>query len=151
VRHDYEISDLIGAGGMGQVYRARDLRLNRDVAVKVLPHDIRHDPDRLARFEREAQALAALNHPNIATVHGVDDAGGEPILIMELVDGPTLAERLREGPLPIEEARAMALQMVEVSPDGKRFLMRPLVQAEATATAIDVVLNFVEELRQRIR
>ncbi len=98
---------------MGQVYRARDLRLNRDVALKVLPESIRHDPDRLARFEREAQALAALNHPNIATVHGFEDSGGEPILIMELVEGTTLADQLREGPLRPEEARAMALQIVE--------------------------------------
>src|SRR5215207_1612612 len=109
----YDIGDLLGAGGMGQVYRARDLRLNRDVAVKVLPQDIRHEPDRLARFEREAQALAALNHPNIATVHGLEESDGGPVLIMELVDGPTLAERLREGPLPIDDARATALQMVE--------------------------------------
>ena len=109
----YEVSGLLGEGGMGEVYRARDLRLKRDVALKVLPEGIRHDPDRLARFEREAQALAALNHPNIATVHGFEDSDGEPILIMELVEGATLADQLRDGPLRPDEARTMALQIVD--------------------------------------
>ena len=90
----YHILDLIGEGGMGQVYRANDTRLNRDVALKFLPEQFGADPDRLARFQREAQTLASLNHPNIATIHGVVEAGGISGLVMELIHGPTLAERL---------------------------------------------------------
>src|SRR5262245_52620734 len=86
----YEILAPVGVGGMGEVYRARDTRLKRDVALKVLPESFAADPDRLMRFEREAQALAALNHPNIAQIHGVEDAGTTHALVMEFVDGPTL-------------------------------------------------------------
>src|SRR6516164_10358097 len=93
----YEILTLIGSGGMGEVYRATDTKLHRDVAIKVLPSDVAADPDRLARFEREAQVLASLNHPNIAHIHGVDDSAGVPALIMELVDGPTLADQIAKG------------------------------------------------------
>jgi serine/threonine protein kinase len=93
----YEILGLIGLGGMGEVYRARDSRLNRDVAIKVLPADVTADHDRLARFEREAQVLASLNHPNIAQIHGVEDSSGTPALVMELVEGPTLADRIAKG------------------------------------------------------
>src|SRR6188474_712347 len=96
----YEIAALIGAGGMGEVYRARDTRLNRDVALKVLPELFAADPDRLARFRREAQLLASLNHPNIAAIYGFE----ENTLAMELVDGPTLAERIAQGAIPIDEA-----------------------------------------------
>jgi Tol biopolymer transport system component len=105
----YEILSTIGAGGMGEVYRARDTRLNRDVAIKVLPDAFAADPDRLARFEREAQTLAALNHPNIAHIHGVVDNG----LVMELVEGEDLAERLKRGPLPLDDALAIARQVAE--------------------------------------
>ena len=90
----YEILAAIGAGGMGEVYRARDTKLNRDVALKVLPEAFTDDPDRLARFKREAHVLASLNHPNIAHIHGFEDAGPASALVMELVDGPTLAELL---------------------------------------------------------
>ena len=109
----YEILSLIGSGGMGEVYRARDSRLNRDVAIKVLPADVAADHDRLARFEREAQVLASLNHPNIAQIHGVDDSSGAPALVMELVEGPTLADRIAKGPIPLDEALPIAKQIAE--------------------------------------
>src|SRR6187397_982360 len=100
----YEIIEAIGAGGMGEVYRARDTKLNRDVAIKVLPDLFAGDPERLARFRREAQVLAALNHPNIAHIHGFDDSTGIHALVMELVEGPTLAERIGQGPISLPEA-----------------------------------------------
>jgi len=109
----YEIVAAIGAGGMGEVYRARDAKLNRDVALKVLPASLGQDPDRLARFRREAQVLAALNHPNIAHVHGFEDSGDVHALVMELVEGPTLAERISQGPLPLVEALPIAKQIAE--------------------------------------
>jgi serine/threonine-protein kinase len=109
----YEILSLIGSGGMGEVYRARDSRLGRDVAIKVLPADVAADHDRLARFEREAQVLASLNHPNIAQIHGVDDSSGAPALVMELVEGPTLADRIAKGPIPLDEALPIAKQIAE--------------------------------------
>src|SRR5215831_9488950 len=90
----YEILSTLGAGGMGEVYRARDAKLNRDVALKVLPELFAGDPDRLARFKREAQVLASLNHPHIAAIYGFEDADGVHKLVLELVDGPTLAERI---------------------------------------------------------
>jgi len=93
----YEIVAPLGAGGMGEVYRARDPRLNRDVAVKVLSASLAADPQRLARFQREAQMLAALNHPNIAAIHGLEESSGTPALVMELVEGPTLAQRIADG------------------------------------------------------
>src|ERR1039458_10205754 len=100
----YEVTAAIGAGGMGEVYRARDTKLNRDVALKVLPQAMAGDAGRLRRFEREAQVLAALNHPNIAAIYGMEG----PALVMEFVDGETLA-----GPLPVEEAIALAKQIAE--------------------------------------
>jgi Tol biopolymer transport system component len=109
----YEILSLIGSGGMGEVYRARDSRLNRDVAIKVLPADVAADHDRLARFEREAQVLASLNHSNIAQIHGVDDSSGTPALVMELVEGPTLADRIAKGPIRLDEALPIAKQIAE--------------------------------------
>ena len=109
----YEIVALIGSGGMGEVYRARDGRLNRDVAIKVLPSDVAADRDRLVRFEREAQVLASLNHSNIANIYGVDDSSGTPALVMELVEGPTLADRITKGPIPLDEALPIAKQIAE--------------------------------------
>ncbi|HSG00152.1 MAG TPA: protein kinase, partial [Vicinamibacterales bacterium] len=109
----YEVTAAIGQGGMGEVYQARDTALNRDVAIKVLPAALADDPDRLARFQREAESLAALNHPNIATVHGLERSGETPAIVMELVDGQTLADRLRTGPLPLEEALAIARQVAD--------------------------------------
>src|SRR6266404_1572048 len=97
----YEIVALLGAGGMGEVYRGRDSRLGRDVALKVLPAKFSADAERMARFQREAQVLASLNHPHIAALYGLEDAAGVRALVMELVEGPTLAERIRTGPIPV--------------------------------------------------
>lgn len=105
----YEILSPLGAGGMGEVYRAKDTKLGRDVAVKILPAAVAKDPDRLARFEREAKVLASLNHPNIAQIYGLEDRA----LVMELVEGPTLAERVKSSPLPVDEALPIARQMAE--------------------------------------
>ena len=100
----YEVRGLIGAGGMGEVYQARDTRLDRTVAIKVLPDHVSRDPDRRARFEREAKSIAGLTHPNICTLHDVGDHAGLMFLVMEHLDGETLAHRLEKGPLPIEQA-----------------------------------------------
>src|SRR5215510_12417790 len=107
----YEILAVIGAGGMGEVYRARDSKLGREVALKVLASSVAADPDRLARFRREAQVLAALNHPNIAAIYGFEDSGPTHALVMELVEGPTLADRIEQGPVPLSEALAIAKQI----------------------------------------
>ena len=109
----YTITSPLGAGGMGEVYRARDSRLDRDVAIKVLRSDVASDRERLARFDREARLLAALNHPNIANVIGLEGADGTPALVMELVEGPTLALRIDAGALPLEEALDIARQIAE--------------------------------------
>ena len=104
---------LLGAGGMGEVYQAHDIKLGRDVAIKVLPEAFAHDPERLSRFQREAKMLASLNHPNIATIHGLEQSNGTNYLVMELVPGETLAERISKGALPIEEALKIAEQIAE--------------------------------------
>ena len=109
----YEITAKLGEGGMGQVYRAKDFRLGRDVALKVLPEGFTSDPDRLARFEREAKLLAQLNHPNIAQIYGFEASGDTRALVMELVEGPTLAERLEQAPLPFHECLSVALQIAQ--------------------------------------
>jgi len=109
----YEVLALIGEGGMGRVFRARDTKLKRDVALKTLPPAFAGDPERVARFQREAEALAALNHPHIAGIHELADAGGSHVLVLELVEGETLAERLRGGPLPLDEALTIAKQIAE--------------------------------------
>jgi len=109
----YEILGLIGVGGMGEVYRARDSKLNREVAIKVLPAAFANDPDRMARFQREAHVLASLNHPRIAAIYGLEESTGTRALVMELVEGPTLADRISAGPLPQEEAFQLAAQIAE--------------------------------------
>ena len=109
----YQVQALLGAGGMGEVYRARDTKLGRDVAIKILPGHFTSDPERLARFEREARMLAALNHPHIAAIYGFEDADGGPALVLELVDGPTLADRLANGPVPIAEALQIGRQIAD--------------------------------------
>ncbi len=126
----------IGAGGMGEVYRARDSRLKRDVALKVLPEDFSRDAGRMARFEREAQVLASLNHPNIASLYGLEDSGGLRALIMELVEGPTLAERISEGPLPLDEALPIARQIAEAIEEAheKTIIHRDLKPANVKVT-----------------
>src|SRR5499433_4007158 len=109
----YEIIAPLGAGGMGEVYRARDRKLDRDVALKALPDSFVHDPDRLARFQREAKVLASLNHPNIAHIHGLEESDGIRALVMELVEGEDLAQRLTRGAIPIDEALPIAKQIAE--------------------------------------
>ncbi len=109
----YEVLSLLGAGGMGEVYRARDTNLGRDVALKVLPDTVALDPERLARFRREAHVLAALNHPHIASIYGLEESQGARALVLELVDGVTLADRLVEGALPLDEAWPIARQIAE--------------------------------------
>jgi serine/threonine-protein kinase len=107
----YEVVEPIGSGGMGEVWRATDSALKRDVALKVLPQAFVEDRDRLARFRREAEILASLNHPNIATIHGLEQADGQTVIVMELIAGPTLADRLEEGPIPSHEVMGIALQV----------------------------------------
>ena len=123
----YEVQAVLGAGGMGVVYRARDTRLGRDVALKILPSAFTADPERLARFEREARLLAAVNHPHIATLYGLEEAGDVRALVLELVDGPTLADRLTRGPLPVPESVAIARQIADAS-------RRRMSAASCTAT-----------------
>ena len=109
----YEITGQLGKGGMGEVHRARDKRLDRDVAIKVLPPELTSDADRLARFEREAKVLASLNHPNIAAVYSFESVEGASFLVMELVEGEDLSERLKRGPIPVDEALPFAAQIAE--------------------------------------
>jgi len=109
----YEILARIGAGGMGIVYSARDTQLGRTVAVKVLPPVFLDDPQRLARFQREARVLASLNHPNVAAIYGLEQSGAAPALVMEIVGGPTLADRIRRGPIPVDESLHIARQICE--------------------------------------
>ena len=109
----YCVTARIGEGGMGEVYRARDTKLDRDVALKVLPQAFTSDPERLARFEREAKVLASLNHPNIGSIYGLEDADGQKALVLELIEGPTLADRIAGGPIPVDEALPIAKQIAE--------------------------------------
>jgi eukaryotic-like serine/threonine-protein kinase len=109
----YEVLGQIGVGGMGEVYRARDARLKRDVALKVLPESVAQDADRLARFQREAELLATLNHPQIAAIYGLEESDGVRALVLELVEGPTLADRISRGPLPLDEALSIARQIAD--------------------------------------
>src|SRR5215831_771235 len=103
-----EITALLGKGGMGEVYRARDTKLKREVADKILPDEFSRDADRVARFQREAEALASLNHPNIAAIYDLQEAQGSHFLVLELVEGETLAERIKRGRIPVEEALQIA-------------------------------------------
>ena len=109
----YEITEKIGQGGMGEVYRATDTKLKRDVALKVLPDGFTQDPQRMARFTREAQVLASLNHPNIGTIHGLEEQDGVRALVLELIEGEDLSERIAKGPIPLQEALTIALQIAE--------------------------------------
>lgn len=132
----YEIVAQIGAGGMGEVYRTHDTKLARDVAIKVLPANFVNDPERLSRFQREARMLAALNHPNIATIYGLEPSGGVSCLVMELVPGETLAERIKAGPIPIEEALKIAVQIAEAleAAHEKNIIHRDLKPANVKVT-----------------
>src|SRR3984893_15347099 len=132
----YEILSSIGAGGMGEVYRAHDTKLGRDVAIKVLPPNFVNDPERLSRFQREARMLAALNHANIATIYGLEQSGGVTCLVMELVSGETLAERVKAGPLGTEEALKIAVQIAEAleAAHEKSIIHRDLKPANVKVT-----------------
>jgi eukaryotic-like serine/threonine-protein kinase len=142
----YEVTGTLGAGGMGEVYRARDARLNRDVAIKSLPESVAHDPERVARFEREAQLLASLNHPHIAAVYGVEDAGALQFIVLELVEGGTLADRLARGALPQREALQIARNVADAlsSAHEKGIVHRDLKPANIalTTTGDPKVLDF---------
>ena len=109
----YEIVSLLGKGGMGEVWRARDTKLGREVAIKTLPEEFAKDADRLARFEREARLLAALNHPNIAAIYGLEEHEGTRFLVLELVEGDTLADQIKRGAIPVKESLELALQIAE--------------------------------------
>src|SRR5207247_644131 len=115
-----EVVAPLGAGGMGEVYRARDTTLNRDVALKVLPELVALDRDRLVRLKREAQVLASLNHPNVAAIYGFEESNGVQALVLELVEGPTLADRIALGPIPLDEALRMARQIAEALQEAHR-------------------------------
>ena len=109
----YQITNPLGKGGMGEVYQAKDQKLGRDVAIKVLPDEFARDTDRVARFQREAKLLASINHPNIAAIYGLEESGGTNFLVMELIEGQTLADRIKTGPIPVEETLKLALQIAE--------------------------------------
>jgi Tol biopolymer transport system component len=142
----YVISARIGAGGMGEVYRARDQKLGRDVAIKILPAAFTSDPDRLARFAREARVLAALNHPHIGAIYGLEDAGPVRALVLELVDGPTVADRIERGRIPMAEALTIARQIADglEAAHEKGIVHRDLKPAniKITATGVVKVLDF---------
>src|SRR5205823_4619098 len=132
----YEITSHLGTGGMGEVYQATDSKLGRSVAIKLLPEAFTHDQDRAALFEREARVLASLNHPNIAAIYGVEESGGRKFLVMELVGGETLRERIQRGPIPIDEALPIAKQIAEglESAHEKRIAHRDLKPANIKVT-----------------
>jgi hypothetical protein len=109
----YKVLEKIGEGGMGEVYRATDTKLNRDVALKILPEQFASDSQRMGRFQREAEVLASLDHPNIGQIYGIEEAGQTKALVLQLIEGPTLAERIAQGPIPVEDALKIALQMAE--------------------------------------
>ena len=109
----YEVSEKIGEGGMGEVYRAHDTTLDRDVALKVLPEGFGADADRLVRFQREAKVLASLNHTNIGHIYGIEEIDSNHALVLELIEGPTLADRITEGPIPVDEALDIARQIAD--------------------------------------
>src|SRR5215510_3862234 len=109
----YEITALLGKGGMGEVYRARDSKLKREVAIKILPNEFSRDPARVSRFQREAEVLASLNHPNIAAIYDLQEANDTRFLVLELVEGETLADLISRGPIPVEEALEIARHICE--------------------------------------
>src|SRR6516165_2624414 len=133
----YEIGSLLGAGGMGEVYRAKDTKLGRDIALKILPASFTNDPERVARFRREAQVLASLNHPHIAAIYGLEETNGSQFLILELVEGETLAQRLKAGPLPLDDALTIARQIADAleAAHEKGIIHRDLKPANIASTA----------------
>jgi eukaryotic-like serine/threonine-protein kinase len=160
----YEVASQLGAGGMGEVYRATDTTLKRQVALKVLPDALVADAERLARFQREAEVLAALNHPNIAVLYGVEKSDGVIALVMELVEGPTLADRIIEGPLPVDEALAIARKNASSSRSTTTqsiMTSRRMERSSCSSVAsrrcparrrgrVHVVLNWQQELKRLV-
>ena len=153
----FRVVEKIGAGGMGEVYRATDVRLKRQVAIKILPSALAADPDRLARFQREAEVVASLNHPNVAAVYGLEDAAGVKALVMELVEGPTLADRIAQGAIPIDEALPIAMQIAEAleAAHGQGVVHRDLkpanikVREDGTVKVLDFGLAKLSETASR--
>jgi serine/threonine-protein kinase len=148
-----EVLGIIGRGGMGEVYRARDTKLKRDVAIKTLPDEFSHDPDRLNRFQREAEVLASLNHPNIAAIYDLQEAAGSRFLVLELVEGETLADRIARGPIPIDEALVISprprQRSFDLHPDGERIAAAvPTSQPEQRLDKVTFIINFFDELRR---
>src|SRR5215472_12686744 len=137
----YEILSPIGAGGMGEVYRARDPKLGRDVAIKVLPEAFARDVERMARFQREAKVLASLDHPNIASIYGLEDSGGSRALVMQLAEGPTLADRIKTGPIPIDDTLRIARQICDALEYAheRGIIHRDLKPANVKVSADDTV------------
>lgn len=137
----YQITAKLGKGGMGEVYRDKDPKLDRDVAIKVLPDSFAEDKERLARFEREAKVLASLNHPHIAAIHGLEETERGKALILELVEGDTLADRLKKGPFPIDEALEICRQIAEALEiaHAKGVIHRDLKPANVKVTQAGVV------------
>src|SRR5262245_35328021 len=137
---NYEIREHLGAGGMGEVYRAHDVRLDRDVAIKALPATLAGDADRLARFEREARLLASVHHPNIAAIHGIEDDSGASYLVLEFVEGETLAQRLSRGPMTPAETLAVCGQVASAidAAHERGVIHRDLKPANVMLTAAGV-------------
>src|SRR6476661_7349706 len=133
----YEVLSPLGAGGMGEVYRARDTRLGRDVALKILPTLFSQNPERLARFEREAQLLAALNHPNIGAIYGLEKANDTHFLVLELVEGDTLATRIAAGAIPLGESLRLAREIIDAleAAHDKGIIHRDLKPSNIALTA----------------
>ncbi len=147
----YKVIEKIGQGGMGTVYRAQDTTLDREVAIKVLPEQFTQDPQRLARFEREAKLLASLNHPKIAAIYGLEEADGVRFLSLELVEGETLAEKLTKGPLPVEEALEVCRQIaegVEAAHEKSVIHRDSTIAGEGQAFPITVIVNCTAELSE---
>ena len=134
---NFKITAKLGEGGMGEVYRAEDTKLGRDVAIKVLPEAVAEDPERLARFEREARVLAALDHPNIAAIYGLEEADGRQVLVMQLAEGETLQERIARGVIPPADANPIAVQIAEAieAAHEKGIIHRDLEPANVKLTA----------------
>ena len=151
----YKITSKLGQGGMGEVFRATDAKLNRDVAIKVLPESFAQDRERLARFQMEAEILASLNHPNVAAIHGLEESHGGKALILELVEGETLADRLKKGPLPVEEALEVCKQIAEAleAAHEKGIIHRDLKPGNVKFTQDGKVkvLEFIYQLRRTDR
>ena len=155
----YEVVALLGSGGMGEVYRARDTKLNRDVAIKVLPDSFASDADRLARFTREAQTLASLNHPNIAQIYGLEESNGVRALVMELVEGEDVSQRIARGPISIDEALPIAKQIAEAleAAHEQGIIHRDLkpanikVRPDGTVKVLDFGLAKAMEHRARVQ